>query len=77
MFETNRVSRKYFKERSVSVEKSESMRIAAELSSISIALSVIALNQSGAEAANAEERKRYDDATQKCVTLLLQRIEKL
>ena len=48
-----------------------------DLSTISLALAVIALNQSGAEAANADERKRYDDATRKCVTLLLQRIEAL
>ena len=61
----------------MSVENPESERIAEELSSISIALSVIPLNQSGAEAANAEARKRYDDATQKCVTLLLERIENL
>ena len=48
-----------------------------DLSTISLALAVIALNQSGAEAANADERKRYDDATRKCVKLLLQRIEAL
>ena len=48
-----------------------------ELSTISIALSVIALNQRGAEAANADERKRYDDATRKCTNLLLKRIEQL
>jgi hypothetical protein len=52
-------------------------RLLKELESISVALSVIALNQSGAEAANATERKRYDDATQKCVNRLLERIEAL
>ncbi|NNC65989.1 MAG: hypothetical protein HKN84_14490 [Gammaproteobacteria bacterium] len=60
----------------MSVEKSESARTLEELETISVALSVIALNQSGAEAANAEERKRYDDATRKCVDLLLTRVER-
>ena len=61
----------------MSVEKSESARTLEELETISIALAVIALNQSGAEAANADERKRYDGATRKCVDLLLTRIESL
>ena len=61
----------------MSVEKSESARTLEELETISVALSVIALNQSGAEAANAEERKRYDDATRKCVDLLLTRVERV
>jgi hypothetical protein len=61
----------------VSTEKVELAKINAELTTISFALSVIALNQSGAEAANADERKRYDDATQKCVNFLLERIEGL
>ena len=59
----------------MSTDKAEFARINEELSRISIALSVIALNQSGAVAANADERKRYDDATRKCVNLLLERIE--
>lgn len=61
----------------MSVDKAESALINEELATISLALSVIALNQSGAEAANADERKRYDDATRKCVNLLLERIEGL
>jgi hypothetical protein len=52
-------------------------KVLKELESIGVALSVIALNQRGAEAANATERKRYDDATQKCVNRLLKRIEAL
>ena len=59
------------------VDQTAITRINEELSTISIALSVIALNQSGAEAANADERKRYDDATKKCANLLLKRIEEL
>ena len=61
----------------MSADKAEFTRLNEELSMIRIALTIIALNQSGAEAANAEERKRYDDATQKCVNLLLGQIEKL
>ena len=61
----------------MSAEKPESARTIEELETISVALSVIALNQSGAEAANAEERKRHDDATRKCVEFLLKRIESL
>jgi hypothetical protein len=61
----------------VSAEKSESARTLEQLETIGIALSIIALNQSSAEAANADERKRYDDATRKCVELLLGRIESL
>jgi hypothetical protein len=59
------------------LDKADLAGITEELATISLALSVIALNQSGAEAANAEERKRYDDATRKCVTSLLERIEGL
>lgn len=61
----------------MTVEKSESARTLEELETIGVALAVIALNQSGAEAANAEERKRYDDATRKCVDRLLARVERL
>jgi hypothetical protein len=61
----------------VSAEKAELAQLNEKLAIVSIALSVIALNQSGAEAANSDERKRYDDATRKCVNLLLERIEGL
>ncbi|MDH3420278.1 MAG: hypothetical protein OEQ25_14045 [Gammaproteobacteria bacterium] len=61
----------------MSVEKSESAGTLEKLETISIALAVLALNQSGAEAANADERKRYDGATRKCMDLLLTRIESL
>ena len=61
----------------MSADREELRAIMKELTSIGIALSVIALNQRGAEAANAAERKRYDDATQKCVNRLLKRIEAL
>jgi len=61
----------------VTVDKPAAAVSSEDLSTISLALAVIALNQSGAEAANADERKRYDDATRKCVKLLLQRIEAL
>jgi hypothetical protein len=61
----------------VTVEQTTGTVAKEDLSAISLALAVIALNQSGAEAANADERKRYDDATRKCVTLLLERIEAL
>ena len=57
------------------VDQAAIARITEELSNISIALSIIALSQSGADAANADERKRYDDAKKKCATLLLKRIE--
>ena len=58
------------------VDQAAIARFNEELSTISIALSVIALNQSEAGAANADERKRYDDAKKKCASLLLKRIEK-
>ena len=61
----------------MSVDGEIRRNIKEELSSISVALSVIALHQSGADAANAAERKRADDATQKCLNLLLTRIEAL
>jgi len=61
----------------VPVDQAAIARIDEELSTISIALSIIALNQSGADAANADERKRYDDAKKICASLLLKRIEKL
>jgi len=59
----------------VAESKSELALITEQLTTISIALSIIALNQSGAEAANADERRRYDGATQRCVEFLLARIE--
>lgn len=58
------------------VDQAAIARLEEDLSTISIALSVIALNQSGADAANADERKRYDDAMRKCSNSLLKRIEK-
>jgi hypothetical protein len=61
----------------VSEEKTELARIREELATISLALSLLAVNQSGAEAANAEERRRHDEATQKGINLLLLGIEGL
>jgi len=61
----------------VSAEKTELVRISEELATISLALAVLAVNQSGSEAANASERKRQDEATQRGVDLLLKRIEGL
>lgn len=58
-------------------EKSELVRIRQELATITLAMSVLAVNQSGAEAANADARRRYDKATQKGVNLLLEHIEGL
>lgn len=57
------------------IDEAAIARITEELSNISIALAIIALNQSGADAANADERKRYDDAKKKCASVLLTRIE--
>ena len=61
----------------MSAEKTELAEIREELATISLALSLLAVNQSGSEAANADERKRYDEATRKGVRLLLKRIEGL
>jgi hypothetical protein len=48
-------------------------RIRTALETISIALTVLAMNQTGAE--DADERKRHDIATQKGLEILLKRIE--
>ena len=77
MARTGWSSRLRTKEKLVSAEKTELAGIREELETISLALSLLAVNQSGAAAANAEERKRYDEATQKGVHLLLKRIEGL
>ena len=61
----------------MSAEKTELARIREELTTISLALSIIAVNQSESEAANASERKRYDEAIHKGVDLLLNRIDGL
>jgi hypothetical protein len=61
----------------VSVEKAELVRIREELATITLALSVLAVNQSGPDAANADERKRQDKVTQKGINLLLEHIEGL
>jgi len=61
----------------VTAEKAELVRIREELATISLALSVLAVNQSGADAANSDARKRYDKATQKGINLLLESIEEL
>jgi len=61
----------------VSETKAELVRIREELVTISLALSILAVNQSGAEAANANERIRHDRVTQKGVNLLLERMEGL
>jgi hypothetical protein len=47
--------------------------IREELETISLALSVIAINQ--VDAANADERKRHEEASIKALDLLLTRIE--
>ena len=61
----------------MSAEKTELAQIREELVTIALALSVIAVNQSESEAANASERKRYDKAIHKGVDLLLKRIDEL
>lgn len=58
-------------------EKTELVRIREELATITLALSILAVNQSGVEAANADARKRYEEATQKGANLLLAHIEGL
>lgn len=61
----------------MSAEKTELAQIADELATISLALSILAVNQSESEAANASERKRYDEAIHKGVDVLLNRIDGL
>lgn len=57
----------------VSQEKADLAGIRDELTTIGIALSVIAINQ--VDAANADERKRHEEASVKALDLLLRRIE--
>lgn len=57
----------------VSQEKVDLAGIRDELTTIGIALSVIAINQ--VDAANADERKRHEEASVKALDLLLRRIE--
>lgn len=57
----------------MSQENPDLAGIRQELTTISIALSVIAIAQ--VDAANAEERKRHEEASIKALDLLLTRIE--
>lgn len=57
----------------MSVEKTDLAGIKEELATISLALSILAMNQIGAE--DADERKRHDRVTQKGLDLLIKRIE--
>jgi hypothetical protein len=63
------------KVQAVTEEKEELARIRKELATISIALSVIAMDQAGA--GDAGERKRHEQASTKALNLLLERIEEL
>lgn len=59
----------------MSEEKTELARIQEELATISLALSIIAMNQAGA--GDADERKRHEQASTKALNFLLERIERL
>jgi len=59
----------------VSEEKTELVRIREELATVSLALSILAMNQTGAR--DASERKRHEQASAKVLNLLLKRIERL
>ena len=59
----------------MSEEKTESVQIREELATISLALSIMAMNQVGA--GDAGERKRHEEASTKALNLLLKRIERL
>ena len=59
----------------MSEEKTELAGIREELAAISLALSILAMNQLGA--GDAEERERHDQASTKGLDLLLKRIEGL
>ena len=59
----------------MSEQKPELNGIREELATISLALSIVAMNQAGA--GDAEERKRHDQARTKALNLLLERIESL
>ena len=56
-------------------EKAELAGIRQELETISLAISVIAMNQIGA--GGAEDRKRHEQASTKALDVLLKRIESL
>jgi len=57
----------------VSQERTDLAEIKEELTTIRIALSLIAINQ--VDAANSDERKRHEEASVKALDLLLTRIE--
>ena len=57
------------------MEKSELAGIKEELATISLALSILAMNQLGA--ADADERERHELASTKGLDLLLKRLEGL
>lgn len=57
----------------MSEDKTELARIREELATISLALSIIAMKQVGA--ADSAERKRHEQANEKALNLLLERIE--
>ena len=56
-------------------EKPDLTGIKEELGAISLALSIMAMNQAGA--GDADERKRHEKASTKALNLLLKRIEGL
>ena len=58
----------------MSSDEKELNRIRKELETIGVALTILAMNETGAE--DAEERKRHENATQKGLDFLLNRIEK-
>lgn len=57
----------------MSQEKTDFAGIKEELATISIALSLLAIDQ--VDAANADERRRQEEASVKALDLLLTRIE--
>lgn len=57
------------------MEKSELAEIREELATISIALSILAMNKLGA--ADAAERKRHELASAKALEVLVRRLESL
>ena len=57
----------------MSQERTDLAEIKEELTTIRIALSLIAINQ--VDAANSDERKRHEEASVKALDLLLTRIE--
>ena len=61
------------KEKQVPTEEFELAQIREELATISVALSILAIQKLGA--ADASERKRHDLASRKSLDLLLKRLE--